>query len=269
MYFAVAVALTLSLTALPVLAQTGGASAQDSEHTQKGRQAGRRDNAKAPRLRDALRNDERERMLQSIARRNPGFALKAVRNKRFHADQPVLLLMEKRPRDKSQPNQRLADAYYYDYRSDETIHCIVDADTGEVHEQRRVADLQLPLTEDEIQRAFDILLQSPHRSDLAAAYRDVTGQSLIDIGKVHYKAYVFHASANSARLNNAAKKCGRTRCAQMLLYTNENIALNFTPVIDISRGKVLQGNTEPSAAGRAAGRITIDQDIEVPHDHAH
>ncbi|MGB5326392.1 MAG: hypothetical protein WBN40_13350 [Pseudomonadales bacterium] len=226
------------------------------------------DQRPSPHWRDALGSHEKERALQAIARANPGFARRALRNKSFQTDEPALLLLEKRPRDKNNAGLRLADAYYYDYRRNETIHCIVDAETGEVHEQRRVVDLQLPLTKDEIQRAFDTLLQSRHRNALARAYSNATGQALIDINKINFKAYVFHASANSARLNRAAKRCGRLRCAQLLLYTHENIALNFTPVIDISRGIVLQANTEPGLADPNAQESTATA-AEVGHDHAH
>lgn len=231
--------------------------------------AGEQDDRRtSPHGRDALGSHEKERALQAIARRNPGFARRALRNKSFQTDEPALLLLEKRPRDKNNTDVRLADAYYYDYRRNETIHCIVDAETGEVHQQRRVVDLQLPLTKDEIQRAFDILLQSQHRNALARAYSNATGQALIDINKINFKAYVFHASANSARLNRAAKRCGRLRCAQLLLYTYENIALNFTPVIDISRGIVLQANTEPGLADPNA-QESATAGAEASHDHAH
>jgi hypothetical protein len=111
-------------------------------------------------------------------------------------------------------------------------------------------------------------LQSRHRNALARAYSSATGQALIDINKINFKAYVFHASANSTRLNRAAKRCGRIRCAQLLLYTHENIALNFTPVIDISRGIVLQANTEPGLADQD-GQESATSGAEASHDHAH
>ncbi|MBT8149118.1 MAG: hypothetical protein KJO24_04260 [Gammaproteobacteria bacterium] len=129
-------------------------------------------------------------------------------------------------------------------------------------QQQRVENLQLPLIADEVQRAFDIYLQSNYRQQLANAYREATGQALIDIGKVHFKAYVFHASAHPSRLNKAAKQCGKKRCAQLLLYTHENISLQLMPVVDLSRGKVLQANTETRTFNNAAHG-------EHPHaDHA-
>ena len=39
-----------------------------------------------------------------------------------------VLLVERRPTDKDQPNQRLADIYRYDYNSDETLHTVIDLD---------------------------------------------------------------------------------------------------------------------------------------------
>ena len=202
---------------------------------------------KTPRKHDPLRRGERERVLKSLQQRNPGFAKHGRRARTFSFDEPVLLLLEKRPPEKNSNDKRLADAYYYDYRRNQAIHCIVDATSGAIIAQQHVENLQLPLIAAEVQRAFDIYLQSDYRQQLANAYREATGQALIDIGKVHFKAYVFHASAHPRRLNKAAKQCGKKRCAQLLLYTHENISLQLMPVIDLSRGKVLQAKTETQA----------------------
>lgn len=260
----------LLLALLASQASTLQAAPKDnSPPTYKKQPANNQTRDKPAHWRDALRMEERETALQAIARKNPGFEQRTRRNDAFKNDRPALLLLEKRPLKKNARGARLVDAYYYDYQRNETIHCIVDAATGEIHLQRTVTDLQLPLTQDEIQHSFDVFLQSPHRRKLANAYEVATGQSLIDISNVKFKAYVFHASANSARLNRGAKKCGRTRCAQLLLYTRENIALNITPVIDLSRSKVLQANTEPGFASEEIPAAEAVSDPSHVHEHDH
>ena len=221
---------------------------------------------KPHRLKEGLDTVEKQRVLEAVRAKDPTLDHRQRKQRRmsqqnsFVSDEPELLLVERRPADSKGSQSRTANVYYYDYRKDQTIHCIVDAETGEVHKQIRVRNMQLPLNDNEIQRAFDIYLQSDHRSELVDAYYETTGQSLIDIGKVQFKAYVFHASVNEALLNKKARRCGKTRCAQLLLYTEDNIAMNLSPVINLSRGRVIQGNTLPGGAYSTPAAIG---------DHAH
>lgn len=217
-------------------------------------------------FRDPLNRDEVDRILAGVERKNPKLKRNSIKmsRKSLIPQDPVLLLIEKRPLErKGQP--QLSDVYYYDYQKDRTIHCIVDPSTGEVHKQRVSAKLQLPLIDEEVQRAFDIYLQSRHRSDLAAAYLDATGQSLIDVRKVHFKAYTFHGAENEKALNKKSRRCGKTRCAQILLYTEDNIALNLSPVVNLAKATVVQANTLPSLAVEATAASHLDH--AVPHDH--
>ncbi len=221
---------------------------------------------KPHRMKDGLNQAERHRVLEAVRSKDPTLDYRErkqrrmARNNSFVSAEPELLLVERRPADSKTSESRTANVYYYDYQKDQTIHCIVDAESGEVHRKIRVRNLQLPLNDNEIQRAFDIYLQSDHRGELVDAYYQTTGQSLIDISKVQFKAYVFHASVNEALLNKKARRCGKTRCAQLLLYTEDNIAMNLSPVVSLSRGVVIQGNTLPGEAFSTSTAVG---------DHAH
>lgn len=219
-----------------------------------------------PQKHDALRHSERDRVLQSIKKKHPNFKQQESLASNFSAEEPILLLLEKRPSNKKQNSPRLADAYYYDYKTNETIHCIVNPETGVIIEELRTVELQLPLVKEEIERAFTIYLQSSHRNELADAYREATGQSLIDVNSLHFKAFILHGSANMKRLNAATKRCGRSRCAKLLIHTEENIALNITPIIDLSKGQVIQGNTERNE-DRAIPAVNANSPQEPVHKH--
>ena len=221
---------------------------------------------KPHRMKDGLDQAEKHRVLEAVRAKDPTLdhrerkQRRMTRNNSFVSAEPELLLVERRPADSKTSQARTANVYYYDYQKDQTIHCIVDAESGEIHKKIRVRNLQLPLNDNEIQRAFDIYLQSEHRNELVDAYYQTTGQSLIDISKVQFKAYVFHASVNEALLNKKARRCGKTRCAQLLLYTEDNIAMNLSPVVSLSRGVVIQGNTLPGEAFSTSTAVD---------DHAH
>lgn len=206
-------------------------------------------------FRDPLNKEQIDRVFNALSNKYP--ELERPVRKTFNvrqlnsassniaSERPVLLLMEKRPQDKNALATRMTDVYYYNYKKDETIHLIVNQEDGKIHKRRSVKNVQLPLIPEEIQRAYNIYLQSPHLQDLSQAYFDATAQMLIDMNKINFKAFIFHGEDNLNELNKEAKRCGKTRCAQLLLYTDENIALNLSPVINLSKGIVVQANTFP------------------------
>ncbi len=153
--------------------------------------------------------------------------------------EPVLLLLERRRIKGS--NERLADAWYYSYPRNETTHKVIDLTVGVVRSAEIVIDLQLPLVDAEISRAFDIVLASTSdRTSLENAFRQVTGNEFTERSQVSYKAFVFHPDTVADGLEPDARRCGLHRCAQMLLYTHDNVALDMSPVVDLSTSRVLQ-----------------------------
>jgi len=191
---------------------------------------------------DGMHGEERARAMNALGRAagsGPAYAQSSSARAAATPDETVLLLLERR-RDKGS-NERLADAWYYSSPRNETIHKIVDLTRGEVRSQEVVIDLQLPLVDAEIRRAFDIVLASEvYRKALQAAFLQVTGSHFADRSQLSYKAFVFHPSTVQDGLEPDARRCGLHRCAQMLLYTHDNVALDMSPVVDLSRGKVLQ-----------------------------
>ncbi len=218
------VALALAMAASPVAADrtSGGPKMHDGMNSQEEKRAMR-----------SLDND------QSLKRRAKAHKRRLSANAQVVPLDPQLLLMERR-RDKGAA-LRLADAWYYDYELNETIKKTIDLASGDVLSSEVVIGTQLPLVEAEITRAFDVLLASaPDRRALEQAYRAVTGKRFEDRSQVSYKAFIFHPDTVVDGLVPAARRCGVHRCAQMLIYTHDNIALNTAPVVDISTSRVLQ-----------------------------
>ncbi len=208
-----------------------------------------------PKLHDGLNSSEEQRAMQALRAEIVESRLESRSESQVTAsriassvgqsshpdvpDEPQLLLMERR-HDKAS-SQRLADAWYYGYLYNETIHKTVDLASGQVLSSEVIIGTQLPLIDSEIARAFDVLLASaPDRRALEAAYFAVTGREFLDRSQVSYKAFVFHPDTVVDGLTADARRCGINRCAQMLIYTHDNIALNTSPVVDLSSARVLQ-----------------------------
>ena len=209
----------------------------------------------APKIHDGLNSAEEQRLMQTLqaeiaqqAQVNAASGNVAVTQARLGStassalevpSEPQLLLMERRRIKGSQ--QRLADAWYYSYIYNETTHKIIDLATGQVLSSEVVIGTQLPLTDTEVSRAFDVLLASDtDRLALEAAYREVTGEQFTDRSQVSFKAFVFHPETVVDGLSADARRCGVNRCAQMLIYTHDNIALDTSPIVDLSSLRVLQ-----------------------------
>jgi hypothetical protein len=158
------------------------------------------------------------------------------------AAEPVLLLIERRSTEKDDPqSRRLADVYYYDYSDDTLIHSIVDVDAGIVQSRSILRNVQLPLVDPEIQRAMEIVMADPvSRRGLQDAYQRATGALLDSMNQIDFKAFVFHASTLSAELVLDSAMCGAHRCAQLITYTHDNISLDYSPIVDLSDGRVTQ-----------------------------
>ena len=198
-----------------------------------------------PKMLDGMNSVERTRAMRSLQSEaagrssRPAGTVTAYSTASAADAQPQLILMERR-REKGS-SARHADAWYYSYAHNETIHKVVDLTSGEVISSEVVIGTQLPLVDVEITRAFDILLASSadHRT-LGRAYKAVTGEDFEDRSQVSYKAFVFHPDTVVDGLTADARRCGVHRCAQLLIYTHDNIALDMSPVVDLSKSRVLQ-----------------------------
>ena len=156
-------------------------------------------------------------------------------------NQQELLLVERRPVEKDQPNKRLADVYSYDYQADETIHKIIDLSTQELLQTERVRNLQLPLTDNELARASEMIFNdSEQLVQLQNEYKRITGNTLTSPSQLQVKAFVFTADSLPEGLNAASQNCGLQRCAQVLLYTHDSVVFEISPIVNLSAGLITQ-----------------------------
>ncbi len=152
-----------------------------------------------------------------------------------------LLLIEPRVKEKNAGDVNEADVYIYDYETDDVIHMIVDMNDRRVTKRERIKNLQLPLVEGERRQALDIAFgNEQNKQAIGQAFFDITGRSLDSIRQIKYKAFVFLASSVSEQKARDVSSCGLHRCAKLLLYTADNIALDLSPIIDLSSERVLQ-----------------------------
>lgn len=155
------------------------------------------------------------------------------------------LLVERHEESKSSyknPNTpRRGDAYIYDYASDTLIRAIINLETGVTDEIIRSQGVQLPLTQNEIERAITLAYaNNTFRQTVEKQYREITGGELYSLDQLEVRAFVFHADSMIGNVLPAAESCGINRCAQLLLYTSvEDIAFEIVPVINLSTSLVL------------------------------
>ena len=152
-----------------------------------------------------------------------------------------VLLVERHEQKGAPKEQRRADVYIYDYDTDELINSLVDLNTSEVISSNRQKGVQLPLTQNELKRAKQIVFDDEdERQILEHEYLRITSRPLTDIAELNIKAFTFTADSLPTRINEASKLCGVNRCAQLMLYTNENIVFEISPIINLSAGVVTQ-----------------------------
>ena len=145
--------------------------------------------------------------------------------------------------DKNDPDngKRWADVSSYDYTTDELIIAVVNLDTDEVISTKRHKDMQPPMAQAELTRALNIVLDDPEeRSILDAEFKRITGQTLTSIDQLDYKAFTFFADSMPNVVNSASSSCGAQRCAQLMLYTHDNIVFEVSPIVNLSAGVVTQ-----------------------------
>lgn len=161
----------------------------------------------------------------------------------YDSNQTELLLVERRNPQKNETGSegREADVYVYDYRTDTLHHSVVNSISGQVKHEEQVQGVQLPLSNNEIDRAKTIATDNRTvRGRLQQEYLLITGQALNSVDQLNVKAFIFLASSMPSEVNDDAKNCGLHRCARLLLHTEEKIALETAPIVDLSRGNVAQ-----------------------------
>jgi hypothetical protein len=157
-------------------------------------------------------------------------------------DDDVVLRVERHEEEKAVEDSapRRADVYVYSYDDDVLTWQVVNVETGRVDRDEVVPNTQLPLVEEERDRALQLAMDNPEFAQrLATAYRQATGRDLQDPAtEVEADPIVFLADSNGAT-TGAARNCGRHRCAQLMLQSSDDFLINLLPVVDLSAGRVV------------------------------
>jgi hypothetical protein len=160
------------------------------------------------------------------------------------ARQSEVLLIERHAETKAvmQSGQwpRRADVYVYLYDSDTLLHAVANLITRTVDSVETAQDAQLPLTQNETARAFQLLMADvTARADIAAQYQTITGEALTKPEtQLKFSALIYRADSMPGA-NPGAAACGPRRCAQFLLATQDDIVINLLPIVDLSLGAVV------------------------------
>lgn len=132
---------------------------------------------------------------------------------------------------------RRADVYVYLYDSDTLLHAVANLTTRVVDSVETAQGVQLPLTENEMARAFQLLTaDATQKAALAAQYQTLTGQALTQPDtQLKFRALIYRADAQPTAHPGAAA-CGPHRCAQFLITTQNDVVINLLPIVDLSLG---------------------------------
>lgn len=152
-----------------------------------------------------------------------------------------LLLIERDRSEDKKSGARRANAFVYDYQTDETIIYRIDAATHKILSSVRKKNMQLPLTEAEIKRTVDLIFSDKETFALIAnEYQRITHKALNSPNDLQAKAFVFTADTLPEQLNLASQQCGLHRCAQILLYTHDSVVFEVSPIVNLSAKLITQ-----------------------------
>ncbi|MCK5829040.1 MAG: hypothetical protein KAH20_01930 [Methylococcales bacterium] len=159
------------------------------------------------------------------------------------SDDLEVLLVERHPIKKGEGNNttRLADVYTYEYGSNTLHAAVINLDTNVVVSIKQNVGVQFPLTENEINKAINILTEDENVFPLVLQeYKKITGRDYTGLDQIEIKAFSFYGDSLPGVSNPESLKCGVHRCAQVVIFTPETVAFQVSPVIDLSTKKVIQ-----------------------------
>jgi hypothetical protein len=164
------------------------------------------------------------------------------------ASQTELLLIERHQETKAVMQSgnwpRRADVLVYAYGSETLVQAVVNLATRRVDFVTTTQNVQPPLNAAETDRAFDLVMATPAlQAEIKAQYQTITGQTLTrPKQQLKIEALIFRADSMPTAPLGAAVECGRHRCAQLLLTTQDNLLINVLPIVDLSQGLVAVAN---------------------------
>jgi hypothetical protein len=157
-------------------------------------------------------------------------------------DDDVVLRVERHEEEKAVEDSapRRADVFVYSYDDDVLTWQVVNVETGRVDQDSVVPDTQLPLVDEERDRALEIAMANPQfEQRLATAFRQATGRDLGDVDEdLVVEPIIFRADSNTST-PPAARRCGQHRCAQLMLSSSDEFLIDLLPVIDLTAGRVV------------------------------
>lgn len=152
-----------------------------------------------------------------------------------------LLLVERDRSEDKKSGARRANAFVYDYKTNETLIYRIDAETNKIISSVRRQNIQLPLTEREIKHTVNLIFSDQETFTLIAnEYQQITGKVLSSPQDLQAKAFVFTPDTLPEQLNAASQQCGLHRCAQILLYTHDSIVFEISPIVNLSANVITQ-----------------------------
>lgn len=168
-------------------------------------------------------------------------ALKSTDSRTKQESGYELLLIERDRSEDKKSGARRANAFVYDYKTDETIIYRIDAETNNILSSVRKKNMQLPLTANEIERALNLIFADKETFNLIAnEYQRITSKPLNTPKDLEAKAFVFSADSLPEQLNAASQQCGLHRCAQILLYTHDSTVFEISPIVNLSANLITQ-----------------------------
>ena len=182
---------------------------------------------------DPLSPEEQERA-RTLAVQRPEFA--SAMNA---ASRSELLLIERHAESKTDMRSgnwpRRADVYTYLYDSDTLLLAVVNLTSGQVSSVQTMQNVQLPLTKNETDHAIQLLLaDAAVMANIAGQYQTITGTALTQPEtQLKLNTLIYRADA-MPNANPGAAACGLHRCAQFLIATQNDIAINLLPIVDLS-----------------------------------
>lgn len=182
---------------------------------------------------DPLAPEEQERAL-ALADQHAAFAAPVDA-----ASRTELLLIERHEESKAVTRSgnwpRRADVYTYIYDSDTLLLAVVNLTSGRVDSVETMQNVQLPLTQNETNRAIQLLLaDSSVMAEIARQYQNITGTALTQPeAQLKFNTLIYRADS-MPNANPGAAACGLHRCAQFLIATRNDVVINLLPIVDLS-----------------------------------
>jgi hypothetical protein len=131
-------------------------------------------------------------------------------------------------------DDRQAELYFYDYKTDKLVKQVVDLRTGKLTKSFSAAGMQPPASAREAGVALDLLLADPLSADFKAAYSKALGKPLVGKEGLVVTPHIYTAKP----ADKGASQCGAKRCVQLMVQAEGHFINVNDLIIDLSGRKV-------------------------------